>query len=248
MISKQIHYCWFGRNPVPISVKKCINSWYYYCPDYSITLWNEDNFDVFSHPYMEEAYKAKKWAFVSDLARLLIIYEHGGVYLDTDVELIASLDSVLHNTFFFAIEKDTNIRTNKESIHIATGLGFGAEPKNNIIKAMLDEYEGVHFNIPNGFDLTPCPVRNSRALKKYGWDGKDKILKVDNGTVYPSDYFCPEEYSSDIKRYSSNTISIHHYDSSWKSEKEKLITLMKTDIKKMLRLLWGKNRRNTMDG
>lgn len=100
MIPKVMHYCWFGMNEMPESIIKCIDSWKKYCPDYTLQLWTEDNFDVNSHPYIQEAYKAKKWAFVSDLARLLIIYNNGGVYLDTDVELISSLDSVLVNTFF----------------------------------------------------------------------------------------------------------------------------------------------------
>lgn len=108
MIHKTIHYCWFGRNPIQPSVENCIASWKRYAPDYDIIQHNEDNFDFSSHPYMEEAYAAHKWAFVSDLARLLIIYEQGGIYLDTDVELIATLDAVLNNRFFFANEKDLN--------------------------------------------------------------------------------------------------------------------------------------------
>ena len=187
----------------------------------------------------------KKWAFVSDLARLLIIYNNGGVYLDTDVELISSLDSVLDNSFFLGIETDTDIRHDKEFVSIATGLGFGAEVKNEIIKSMIDEYTDVHFIKDDGsYDLTPCPVRNSLALKRNGWDGKDNVCELAGGTIYSSDYFCPEEFNTDIKHYSKNTISIHHFDSSWKTNKEKMKDKLKLEVKKVLRkIVWGYKKR-----
>lgn len=238
MIPKQIHYCWFGQKPFPPSVNNCIESWKRYCSDYDIILHNEDNIDIESHPYMKEAYDAHKWAFVSDLARLLVIYEHGGIYLDTDVELISQLDPVLDNKFFFAIEKDTNIRNGEEYIFVNTGLGFGAEAGNEVVKSLIDEYNGVHFrNNKQTYDLTPCPVRNSRAVEKFGWKGKDELMEFMDGTIYPSDYFCPEEFSSDYKRYTDNTISIHHYDASWKTSREKMVNQMKTNVKKMLKFL-----------
>lgn len=245
MIPKTIHYCWFGRNPLPKSVEKCISSWKRYAPDYDIIQHNEDNFDFSSHPYMEEAYAAHKWAFVSDLARLLIICEQGGIYLDTDVELIATLDAVLNNSFFFAVEKDTNIRNGEESVHVATGLGFGAEAGNEVLKCLIDEYEGSHFILPEtgSFDLTPCPVRNSRALEKYGYAYQDELIKFAGGTIYPSEYFCPEEFSSDRTRYTANTISIHHYDASWKTNREKMVNQMKTNVKKILNIFGGGTRK-----
>ncbi|MBR4241618.1 MAG: hypothetical protein IKR97_05300, partial [Eubacterium sp.] len=105
MIPKKIHYCWFGGNPLPDSVLKCIESWKHFCPDYEIIQWNEENYDINKFQYAKEAHDAKKWAFVSDLARLDIVYNEGGIYLDTDVELIRSLDSLLDNKCFLAIEQ-----------------------------------------------------------------------------------------------------------------------------------------------
>lgn len=241
MIPRSIHCCWFGQKSIPQSVNDCINSWKRCCPNYTITLWNEENFDFSVHPYMIEAYEDKRWAFVSDLARLLIIYQHGGVYLDTDVELIKSLDSVLEkNSFYFAVEKDTNIRTKKEFIHISTGLGFGAEAGHDVVKSMIDEYEGAHFRLASGqYDLTPCTVRNTRALEKYGYRSTDELMQFHGGTIYPSEYFCPEEYSSNIKRYTDNTISVHHYDASWKTGREKMATSIMSNAKKVLALFGG---------
>lgn len=224
MIPKTIHYCWFGGNPVPKDVEKCISSWKRKCPNYNIVCWNESNFDVKSHTYIKEAYEAKRWAFVSDLARLLIVYNNGGIYLDTDVELLKSLDGIIKdNEFFFAIEKDTNIKTGEESIHVATGLGFGAEKNNQVLRNLINEYDDAHFYQHEGkYDLTPCPVRNTDAFKKMGVKIEDKMIKLKGGTIYPSEFFCPEEYSSSITRFTTNTVSIHHYTASWKTSKERM--------------------------
>ena len=117
MIPKVIHYCWFGHNPLPERYKEWIKSWKRYCPDYEIVEWNESNYDVTKHPYMRAAYDAKKWGFVSDYARLDIIYENGGIYLDTDVELVKNLDELLYQEGFAGVDS---------SGRLSTGLGFGA--------------------------------------------------------------------------------------------------------------------------
>ena len=235
MIPKVIHYCWFGGKEEPSEVKKCIDSWRKYCPDYLIIKWSEDNFDIHCNQYMYEAYMAKKWAFVSDYARLKIVHENGGIYLDTDVELLKSLDDVLDQDFFFAIEKDTNVYSGNISIHLATGLGFGAQKSNKLVASMMKEYEGIHFFDENGnCDLTPCPIRNAKALERYGYKNENTMQMFCGGTIYPADYFCPEEYSGFINNYSKNTISIHHYSSSWKSKKEVLIEKCKNNVKRIL--------------
>lgn len=240
MIPKIIHYCWFGGNPLPNDVIKCINSWKTYCPDYKIIRWDETNYDINNSKYVQEAYEEKKWAFVSDVARLKIVYDNGGIYLDTDVELIKSLDGVLDNSFFFAIEKDSNPETGQVVIQIATGLGFGAEKGNPTLKLVLDEYENAHFKKNSLLDMTPCPVRNTRALAKCGFKMVDKLQKLRDGTIYPSDYFCPIECSTKIKRFTTNTISIHHYSSSWKTGmqawKFKIRTTKRVIIAKMKKL------------
>lgn len=156
MIPKIIHYCWFGRNPKPEIIEKCIASWKKYCPDWEIREWNEDNFDVASVTYMKEAYEAKKWAFVSDVARLLIIYQSGGVYLDTDVELLKPIDELIYNEAFFSFETSRNINS---------GLGFGAIKGHKLIAAMVDYYKNKKFLVNEVPRLDPCPAGNTETLK-----------------------------------------------------------------------------------
>ena len=124
MIPKKIHYCWFGNNPLPESVQRCIESWKKYCPGYEIIEWNEGNYNINKIPFIEKAYKEKKYAFVSDYARLDIIYNEGGIYLDTDVELIKNIDPLLEHSCFLALESCGAV---------ATGLGFGSIKKHSFI-------------------------------------------------------------------------------------------------------------------
>lgn len=163
MIPKVIHYCWFGENKKPDIVIKCIESWKKFCPDWEIHEWNENNFDVLSVPYMKEAYEKKKWAFVSDVARLLIIYQSGGVYLDTDVELLNSIEPWINNEAFYIFESSRNI---------STGLGFGAVKGHDSVKAMLDYYEGKHFVINGKTKMIPCPAGNTESLASRYFDFK----------------------------------------------------------------------------
>lgn len=215
MIPKVINYCWFGRNPLPDSVLKCMDSWKKYCPDYEIKQWNEDNFDIGKSEYAKEAYEAKKWAFVSDYARLDIIYNNGGIYLDTDVELIRNLDPLLKNKCFLGIEQPSHL--------ISTGLGFGAEKKNENIKEMLDEYKNTHFTLKKDiFDKTPCPYRNTNPFYKYGFNKEIKNVTDFNGArIYPPEYFCPFERKLNKLTITENTYSIHNFGSSWISDEEK---------------------------
>ena len=216
MIPKVIHYCWFGRNPLPPLAERCIESWKQHCPDYEFVLWNEDNFDLNCCDFIREAYAEKKWAFVSDAARLFIIYEHGGVYLDTDVELRRSLDDILSsNTFFYGIETQTIVRKHLKTAAVNTGLGFGAVKYHPTVKAMLDMYSGVHFSQNGVLDMTPCPQKNSAALRTFGFTGEDRLYQFLGGTIYPSEYFCPQEHMTGVQHYSKNTVSVHHYSESW---------------------------------
>lgn len=232
-IPKVIHYCWFGRGELPPLAKRCIKSWKKYCPDYEIVCWNEDNFDLTQNRYMHEAYEARKWAFVSDVARLIIIYNQGGIYLDTDVELIKPIDDLLENSGFMGFD---------EKGIVATGLGFGAEKGNEIIEAFLKDYEHISFVQPDGsFDLTPCPDRNTDALKRLGMDTQN-TNQTFMGTVFlPKEYLCPMDYYTGKKTITKQTYSIHHYSASWTSAVTKRTTMIKRIIGvKMYDKLYGK--------
>ena len=208
MIPKIIHYCWFGGSTLPKVAEKCIESWKKYCPDYEIKEWNESNFDLNCCDFAKEAYAAEKWAFVSDYARLRIVYDEGGIYLDTDVELIKSLDDLLDNRCYMG-EETTGF--------VATGLGFGAEKNSKIVGELLEEYAEKHFRFNDGtYDLTPCVEKNTKPLKKYGYyfSGK-KIWKNENVTIFPPEYFCPLNYDTGEKNITKNTYSIHLYNASW---------------------------------
>lgn len=193
MIPKIIHYCWFGGNKKPDIVIKCIESWKKFCPDWEIHEWNENNFDVLSVPYMKEAYDKKKWAFVSDVARLLIIYHLGGVYLDTDVELLDSIEAWLDNEAFYIFESNRNI---------ATGLGFGAIRGHDSVKAMLNYYEETHFVINGKAKMIPCPAGNTESLVAIYFDFKRNGCTQQVGDVQVFSY---NDYSLRAKHHGSAT-------------------------------------------
>lgn len=212
-IPKVIHYCWFGNNELPLDVKGCINSWKKYCPDYKIIRWDESNFDVKMFKYTQQAYSEKKWAFVSDVARLYIIYKNGGVYLDTDVELIKPLDDLLDNECFMGFEQGNSV---------ATGLGFGAKPNNEIIYKNLQLYINLSFyNVDGSLNLKPCPEYTTELLIKYGLKPNGKTQKFNNIKVYSVDYFCPRLLTNGGANTNSFTYSIHHYAGSWISVYDK---------------------------
>ena len=209
MIPKIIHFCWFGDKKMPRMARKCLNSWKKYCPDYEIKLWNEENFDLDTNKYVREAYEAKKWAFITDYARLYIVYHYGGIYLDTDVELIKPLDSLLNYNAFFGIESTQNKC-------IATGLGFGAEKGYSIVKEIMEQYENISFKLNDGtYDMTPCPDRNTLVFEKYGYDHSDKCKNIDGVQILSSEYMCPKDFKTNKLNITKNTLSIHHFDGSW---------------------------------
>lgn len=232
-IPKEIHYCWFGKGKMPPLAEKCIKSWEKYCPDYKIICWNEENFDIGQNRYMREAYEAGKWAFVSDYARLKIVYEHGGIYLDTDVELIKPLDSLIEDVGFMGFD---------EKGIVATGLGFAAEPGNAIIGEFLADYDDIPFVLEDGsFDLTPCPDRNTATLVRLGMDTSVSDQVFMGIRFLPDDYLCPMDYLTGKKTITKNTYSIHHYSASWTSPVTKRTTRIKRIIGvKLYNKLYGK--------
>ena len=207
MIPKVIHYCWFGRNPKPASVKRCIESWKKYCPDYKIIEWTEDNFDIERNLYCKQAYDAKKWAFATDYARLWIIYQYGGLYLDTDVEIIRPWDTLLTHECFIG---------RQPGFQVNTGAGFGAVAGHPVIKRILDDYENIPFIKSDGeMDLWTCPHRNSQWLFDHGMRHDDSYQEVEGVAIYPIEYFSPKDAYTRGTKVTKNTYSIHHCDGTW---------------------------------
>ncbi len=211
MIPKKIHYFWIGGNPKPKSVLYCIESWKKFCPDYEIIEWNESNYDFSKNEYMSQSYETKKWAFVTDYARLDVIYQYGGIYLDTDVELIKPLDSVLHFQGFMGFDKTTG-----KDHYVATGLGFGMEPGNGLIKEMMADYEDVKRNKESGeIKYVPCPYLNTQVLRRYGLENADRDQLIQNIMIFASDVLCPKSFGETKLHLTARTIAIHHFDATW---------------------------------
>ncbi len=218
-IPKVIHYCWFGQKPLTRDVKRCISSWKKFCPDYQIIQWDESNFDCSQNLYAKQAMEQQKWAFITDYVRLKVVYEQGGIYLDTDVELLRPLDDLLRYEAFFGFEDNTD-KTEKE---VATGLGFGAQKNNAVVERMLRDYDDISFLREDGTqDLTPCPKRNTKTLRSLGLLQDGSRQTVAGAEIFPCDYFCPMAYPSRKECLTENTYSIHHYHASWYTKSERL--------------------------
>ena len=212
MIPKVIHYCWFGGKPLPMEVERCIRSWKKFCPDYEIRQWNESNYDVRKHPFMEAAFEAGCWAFVSDYARLDIIYNYGGIYLDTDVELLKDLQPLLELECHFGMQQDRNL--------IATGLGFGAVKGNGAVKKMLEYYDDLTFSAEQKVQLA-CPQLNSAALAASGFVREDRLQVVEGAHIFPCTYFDPLSPGRTRNLIGKDTVTIHHYSASWQPAKNR---------------------------
>ena len=202
MIPKIIHYCWFGHKRKPRLVKKCIRSWKKYASDFEIVEWNEDNFDLHITKYCEEAYSQKKWAFVSDVARIWAIKKFGGFYLDTDYELKKNVDELCDLDFFAGFENDTQLNF----------AIFGATKNNDILVKWYDYYENRSFIEKDGLDLLPIGIY---FMKKFNY----KDLANDKTIFFDKTYFYPNK-SNDF------CFGIHHFQASWYSKKEKFIKLI----------------------
>lgn len=201
MIPKIIHYCWFGRGEKSPLIKKCIESWKRYCPDYKIIEWNEYNFNVNINNFTEEAYEAQKYAFVSDYLRLYVLYKYGGIYVDTDLEIKRNIDEFLKNRAFSGFEIEN---------YIPTAI-MGAEKGHPWIKSLLDYYKNRSFILENGkFDTTANPrIITEITKEKYDLDLTNVEQVLDDGIhIYPDYVFCNNVIES--KNYSE-----HHFEGSW---------------------------------
>ncbi len=221
MIPKKIHYCWFGGNPLPQDAKDYIESWKKYCPDYEIIRWDESSFDINSVPYVKEAYENRKWAFVTDYVRLYALYTQGGVYMDTDVELLKPIDCFLEHEAFSGFESETSV---------PTGI-MASEPKQKAIGDLLKDYDGRHFvNDKGELDLST----NVEAITKYFTDNgmlmNNQKQTVNGFTMYPYDYFCPKNSRTLKIEVTENSYTIHHFAGTWVESN----TNFRKKIKKLL--------------
>lgn len=222
-----IHYCWFGKNEKPKVAIECINTWKKYFPDWEIKEWNEDNYDLSGIQYVYDAYKLKKWAFVSDLVRLDILYRYGGIYLDIDVEFIRPLPSYFLEYKGFLGFEYTNT--------IAPGLIFGVEKENPFVKKIIDTYEGERFYYNKEGIYKTINMRVTEALLKDGLVKNGEYQVVGDFHIYPTEYFCG--YNTDIREpeITSNTICWHHYLGSWSNPS------LKTKVQDIMKRIVGVN-------
>ena len=213
-MEKIIHYCWFGPKPLPKLAKKCITSWKKYMPDYEIKLWSEENVNLNECDFIKEAYENKKWAFVADYVRTKVLYEYGGIYMDTDMELTKSLDDLMTEDFVIGVE---------DSGYIAAGLIIVKNKHNKYVKKMLDFYRKTKFNdVENLFDISIPRVLTNIFKDDVELSDTTKTIKIDKElAIYPRDYFYPLSYDRKNNIFTENTYSIHYYDASWLSYFEK---------------------------
>lgn len=218
MIPKTIHYCWFGRKELPPLAKRCIESWKKYLPDYEIREWNEDNFDVNAIKYTAEAYKAKKYAFVSDYARFWILYHHGGVYFDIDVEVIRPLDDIVAKGNFMGCENIHKDGASPMSMNVAPGLGLGVEPHHHLFQEIMETYKTLSFVNPDGsYNCKTIVAYTTELLCRHGLQNTDEIQYCADFWIYPKDYFAPINVIDGKLNITSNTRTIHHYAQTWVS-------------------------------
>lgn len=226
MIPKKIHYCWFGGKEKSRLTKKCIKSWENFCPEYSIIEWNENNFDINQHPYLVWCYENKKWAFLSDFARLIIVNENGGIYLDTDVELIRKPDELLNYSAFFCFEN---------SKYVNTGLGFGAEKKQAVLTEMMHAYNDLKVNEDGTYPLIVCPKLNTEALLSFGLKLNGMRQNIAGAEILPVEYLNPYDDQTGVLNKTDKTISIHWYSKAWLDKK----TILRSKVSKPLHRFFG---------
>lgn len=214
MIPKIIHYCWFGKNPLPELAVKCIESWKQFCPDYKIKEWNESNFNLDICPYVREAYKARKWAFITDYVRIYVLVNEGGIYMDTDVEVLKPIDRFLSNKAFSGFEKIDAIPTGI----MACERGF------SFFQELLEYYANRHFIQHDGsYDLTTNVSIITKICLEYGLVLNNTKQTIRGFTLYPKDVFCPKNYCTGVIECTKRTYTIHHFSGSWHSKKQRIV-------------------------
>ena len=231
MIPKTIHYCWFGGKPKPKQVRRCIASWRKYCPDYEIKEWNEGNFDVSMMGYTRDAYQAGKYAFVSDVARFWVLYHEGGVYFDTDVEVIKPIDDLIERGAFMGWEKPDALG----HMHVAPGLGLAAPKGFPLYKEVLDGFSTLSYYLDDGQwnRYTMIPLVTD-ILKRKGLLIDGSLQTIDGLIIYPADYFCPMDSLTGKVTLTKHSYAIHHYSMTWLPKKVQWRVKLMRRIRKFL--------------
>ncbi len=212
MIPKIIHYCWFGKKDLPELEQECIKTWEKILPDYTIKVWNESNFDVNCCQYVKQAYERKKFAFVSDYARVYALYNEGGIYLDTDVEVLKSLDVFLNNSGVLGFENKT---------FVGTAL-MAFQKGNKIMKDMLDYYNLTNYIDNNGNEnITTNVTLLNKILIENGLKPENSFQKIIDIAIYERDYFFPKKIDEQHFRITENTYTIHRMKGSWLTERQR---------------------------
>ncbi|MBS6115842.1 glycosyltransferase family 32 protein [Thomasclavelia spiroformis] len=228
MIPKIIHYCWFGKSEKPDKIKKCIKSWKKNLPDYQIIEWNEDNFDYNVLAYTRDAYKAKKYAFVSDVARVKALYKMGGIYLDTDVMVYQSFDSILNNKCVLGFEMEN---------YVATSF-MACIPGHQLMKDFYNLYIDLSFYDDKGDIINVTNVTKlTNMLEKRGLIRNNEYQKIDDISIYPTFYFSPYNYAWEYSEKNEKTICEHMFYISWMPKRQQI----KKKIKRVLSNILYKN-------
>lgn len=228
MIPKVIHYCWFGHGEMSPIMKKCLKSWKKYCPDYKIIEWNEDNFDIHSNIFVEQAYECKKWAFVTDYVRLYVLNKYGGIYMDTDVEVRKPLDRFLIHQAFSGFESETSV---------PTGI-IAAEKGQEAIRMWLSYYDNREYLVDGKPNMNPNVTFMTEMFLEKGLILNNEYQEICGMALYPRTYFCPLSVVSIETCITENTYTIHHFTSTWRKPSElKTFKKVKRHQKKWYRTL-----------
>lgn len=213
MIPKRIHYCWFGGKELPNFLKECMESWSRYCPDYEVIRWDENNYDIDKYEYTRQAAAHKKWGFITDVARLDILYQYGGIYLDTDVKLLKSLDEFLCQKGFVGVEQWGNINS---------GGGIGAVPHHPMIREMLDYRLGFPFVMSDGsLNIETNGLYETKPFIRHGMRIDNTLQVINDMTVFPASVFHPYDYLSCEEKIKEHTVSVHYFYGGWMEEKDR---------------------------
>lgn len=221
MIPKIIHFCWLSGDAYPPKIKYCLNSWLKYLPNYEVILWDKKRFDINSNLWVKQAYEHKKYAFAADYIRLWALYHYGGIYLDSDVEVIKSLDPLLKQPYFFGVE-------NNQTCHIEAAV-MGAEAHNDFIKRCLDHYKDRPFLLNGKMDMTPLPIIMNSYISQSTLIFQESEYKINDSSIqlYSKDFFSPKDgVDGQILYKNEHTYTIHHYNASWYTKEKKMYLLL----------------------